>query len=124
MVPLEVTHQALATDEIIKRLRNANRPVANFAADLLIYFADSYKNVFGFPSPPVHDPCAVATVIDPTIVSTSAMYVEVETTSQLSAGRTVCDVYNKLGQPANAHVGYGLDVERFWDMLIEVLVSY
>ena len=52
------------------------------------------------------------------------MYVEIETTSQLSAGRTVCDVYNKLGQPVNAHVGYGLDVDRFWEMLIEVLVSY
>ncbi len=124
MVPLEVTHQALATEKIIARLRNASRPVANFAADLLVYFADSYKNVFGFPSPPVHDPCAIAAVIDSSIVPSSSMYVEIETTSQLSAGRTVCDVYNKLGQPANAHVGYGLDVERFWEMLIEVLVSY
>ena len=44
--------------------------------------------------------------------------------SQLSAGRTVCDVYNKLEQPTNARVGYGLDVDRFWEMLIEVLVAY
>ena len=124
MVPLEVTHQALATEERIARLRNAHRPVANFAADLLVYFADSYKNVFGFPSPPVHDPCAVAAVIDSSIIPSSSMYVEIETTSQLSAGRTVCDVYNKLEQPTNARVGYGLDVDRFWEMLIEVLVSY
>jgi len=124
MVPLEVTHQALATEEIVGRLRNANRPVANFAADLLVYFADSYKNVFGFSSPPVHDPCAVAAVSDPTIISISDMYVEIETVSQLSAGRTVCDVHNTLEKPINARVGYGLDVERFWEILIEVLASY
>jgi len=124
MVPLEVTHQALATEEIVGRLRNANRPVANFAADLLVYFADSYKNVFGFSAPPVHDPCAVAAVIDPTIISASDMYVEIETTGQLSAGRTMCDVYNTLEQPVNARVGYGLDVERFWEMLIGVLDAY
>jgi len=67
MSPLEVTHQALATDEILDHLRAANRPVATFVADLLIFFGDSYRNVFGFPAPPVHDPCAVAAVIDPDI---------------------------------------------------------
>src|SRR5215471_9977764 len=33
MVPLEVTHQALATDEVITRMRAAQRPVATLAAD-------------------------------------------------------------------------------------------
>ena len=124
MVPLEVTHQALATEEIVSRIRAANRPVANFAADLLVFFAGSYKNVFGFSAPPVHDPCAVAAVLEPEIIQAADMYVEIETTSTLSAGRTVCDVYGKLGKPVNALVGYGLDVERFWDMLIDTLVSY
>src|SRR6266705_1726670 len=50
MSPLEVTHQAQATDEVIGRLRGARRTVANFAADLLIFFGDTYRNVFGFPA--------------------------------------------------------------------------
>ena len=124
MVPLEVTHQALATEEIVSRIRAANRPVASFAADLLVYFAESYKNVFGFSAPPVHDPCAVAAVLDPSIISAADMYVEIETTSTLSAGRTVCDVYGKLEKPTNARVGYGLDVNRFWEMLIGAIVAY
>jgi len=124
MTPLEVTHQALTTGEIVKRLRDVSRPVASFAADLLAFFADSYKNVFGFPAPPVHDPCAVAAVIDPTIISASEMYVEIETMSTLSAGRTICDVYGKLGKPANVRVGYSLDVERFWEMLLDAILSY
>lgn len=124
MCPLEVTHQALAFDEIIRHLREAERPVASFAADLLVFFADTYKQVFGFPAPPVHDPCAVAAVIDPTIVHTKAMHIEIETVSELTSGRTVCDVYGKLEKEPNVHVGYALEIARFWEMVVTTILSY
>jgi inosine-uridine nucleoside N-ribohydrolase len=41
-----------------------------------------------------------------------------------TAGRTVCDVYGKLGKEETVRVGYALDVPRFWDMLITTLLSY
>src|SRR5581483_294598 len=124
MVPLEVTHQALATDEVLKHLRAVQRPVASFAADLLVFFADTYRQVFGFPAPPVHDPCAVAAVIEPDILKACMMHVEIETTGTWTAGRTVCDVYGQLGKEPNARVGYALDSKHFWDIMIEVLTSY
>src|SRR5437660_11992346 len=43
MCPLEVTHQALATEDVLGHLREANRPVATFAADLLDFFAGRYR---------------------------------------------------------------------------------
>jgi inosine-uridine nucleoside N-ribohydrolase len=124
MVPLEVTHQALATDEVLSRLRVGQYPVAMFAAGLLSFYAERYRSVFGFSAPPVHDPCAVAAVIDPTIISAHMTYVEIETVSELTAGRTVCDVYGTRGMTPNVRVGYALDVPRFWDMVIETLHSY
>ena len=124
MSPLEVTHQALATDEVLHRLWAAQRPVATFAADLLVFFADTYRNVFGFPAPPLHDPCAVAALIDPTIVRTHMMHVEVEITGTWTAGRTVCDVYGTLGKEPQVHVGYALDVSRFWEMVINTILTY
>jgi inosine-uridine nucleoside N-ribohydrolase len=124
MCPLEVTHQALATGDILDRLRAANRPVATFVADLLVFFGSTYRNVFGFPAPPVHDPCAVAAVIDPSIIRSRMMRVEIETTGEWTAGRTVCDVYGMLGQEPNARVGYALDAPRFWNMLVDVLLTY
>jgi inosine-uridine nucleoside N-ribohydrolase len=124
MVPLEVTHRALATEQIIARLRATNRTIANFAADLLIFFADRYRTVFGFTAPPVHDPCAVARIIDPEIVAASLMHVDIEVKGELTAGRTVCDTYHILGQPANIQVGQDLNVARFWDMVIDTLLSY
>jgi len=124
MVPLEVTHQALATSEVTARLRAAQRSVATFAADLLVFFAGTYRNVFGFPAAPVHDPCAVAAVIDPSILRAHTMRVEIETTGIWTAGRTVCDVYGKFGKKPNARVGYALEVERFWDMVIDTILTY
>ncbi len=124
MSPLEVTHQALATEEVIGRLRSTQRVVANFAADLLLFFGDTYRNVFGFPAPPVHDPCAVAAVIDPTLLHAHMAHVEIETMGEWTTGRTVCDVYGRWGKQPNARVGYALDVPRFWDMVIETLLTY
>lgn len=124
MSPLEVTHQAQATEAVISRLRDAKRTVANFAADLLVFFGNTYRNVFGFPAPPVHDPCAVAAVIDPTILHAHTMRVEIETMGEWTTGRTVCDVYGMLGKPANARVGYALDVTRFWEMVISTILTY
>jgi inosine-uridine nucleoside N-ribohydrolase len=124
LVPLEVTHQALATPEVLARLRAIERPVATLAADLLTFFASTYRQVFGFASPPVHDPCAVAAVIDPSLIATHEMYVALETRGEHTIGRTVCDVYGVLGRRPNACVGYSLAVERFWDLLIETLASY
>jgi len=114
----------LATDEVLARLRDAHRPVATLAADLLAFFASTYRRVFGFPAAPVHDPCAVAAVIEPDIIEAHMMRVEVETTGEWTAGRTVCDVHDTLAKEPNARVGYALDAPRFWDMVIETLLSY
>ncbi len=127
MVPLEVTHQALATPEVLHRLRVSGRRVACFAADLLVFFADTYLHVFGFTSPPVHDPCAVAAVIDPRILHAQRMHVEIETRGEWTTGRTVCDIYRKSdkeSKESDIRVGYALDVPRFWDIVIPTLLSY
>ncbi len=52
------------------------------------------------------------------------MHVEIETTGQWTAGRTVCDIFGRLGKEPNVCVGYALDVERFWQMVISTIVSY
>ena len=124
MVPLEVTHQALATPEVLHRLRVSGRRVACLSADLLTFFGSTYLHVFGFTHPPVHDPCVVAAVIEPNVVSARKMHVEIETKGEWTTGRTVCDVYGKSDKEASIDVGYALDVPRFLDILIHTLLSY
>jgi len=70
MVPLEVTHTALATPEVLGQLLTSRQPITPFKLlmqQLLTFFADTYRQVFAFQDPPLHDPCAVAYVIDPSL---------------------------------------------------------
>ncbi len=124
MIGLDVTHQAQATPEVRARIRALGSPVARLVDDLLGFFGETYLQVYGFPAPPVHDPCAVARVIDPTLIRCMPMHVAVELRGEWTTGRTVCDRYGRTGQPANAEVGLQLDVARFWDLLIETLTTY
>ena len=124
LVPLEVTHRALATDDVLGRISALDTRVAETSVALMRYFADTYRRVFDFDAPAVHDPCAVAAVIDPGIIPTRRMNVVVDTDSSVSLGRTSCDVYGKSGLPANADVAVGLEVERFWETMIAALATY
>lgn len=124
VVPLEVTHRALATPEVLARIETIGTPVAEMAVALMRYFAETYERVFGFDAPAVHDPCAVAAVIEPRVVEVRPMHVAIETGSRHSDGRTLCDVHGVTGQPPNAAVGVALDVEAFWDLMIGAIGAY
>jgi inosine-uridine nucleoside N-ribohydrolase len=124
MIGLDVTHTVLATPRVRARVRALGTPVAHLVDDLLGFFAATYRRVFGFAAPPLHDPCAVAHVVDPTLLRTQPMHVDIELRGEFTAGRTVCDVHGVTGKPANAHVGMQIDVPRFWDLLIDTLATY
>jgi inosine-uridine nucleoside N-ribohydrolase len=124
LVPLEVTHRALATEPVLARISALGTPVAAAADALLRFFTDAYREVFGFEAPAVHDPCAVAAVIDPSIVPTRHLNVAIETESELTAGRSVVDVHGRTGRTPNVDVAMDLDVARFWDLVIAALASY
>ena len=65
MIPLEVTHTALADRLVLEQICVRGTPFLDLIKEIITYFADTYSEMFGFESPPIHDPCAVAYVIDP-----------------------------------------------------------
>jgi inosine-uridine nucleoside N-ribohydrolase len=81
MVPLEVSHTALVTPDIVQRIEKFHSLFGNMMVELLNFFAKSYKEVFKFPFPPLHDPLAVAYAINPSIFETELMRVDIETSS-------------------------------------------
>jgi inosine-uridine nucleoside N-ribohydrolase len=124
MVPLETTHQALATPAVMGRIAALDFPLAHLCVELLEFFTETYLRVFGFAAPAVHDPCALAWLIDPTMVPARPMHVAIETSAEFSYGRTVCDVYGVTGRAPNADVSVGLEVDRFWDLMVGAIGSY
>jgi inosine-uridine nucleoside N-ribohydrolase len=119
MTGLDVTHQAGADPEVRERLRTTGR-VGGVVAGFLDFFAATYESVFGFDDPPLHDPVAVAAVLEPDLLKTRPMRVDIECESDLTRGETVCDFYGVTGKPPNAEVGVELDREAFFELLEEV----
>jgi pyrimidine-specific ribonucleoside hydrolase len=120
MSGLDVTHQAGAGPAERENLRSLG-PIGVVVAELLEYFAGTYERVYGFGAPPLHDPVAVAAVMEPGVLKTRPMRVDVECESELTRGETVCDFYGVSGKPPNAEVGVELDRGRFFDLLCGVL---
>jgi len=120
MSGLDITHQAGAGPEERERLRATGR-VGGVVAGFLDYFAATYERVFGFDDPPLHDPVAVAAVLEPGLLKTRPMRVDIECESALTRGETVCDFYGVTGREPNAEVGVDLDREGFFNLLHRVL---
>ena len=65
MVPLEVTHTALAMPAVLRRLAARSTPFLRLVHRLLLFFAQTYRDIFSFEHPPLHDPLAVFYVACP-----------------------------------------------------------
>ena len=118
MIGLNVTHQALADDAVCTRIAAIGTPLADTCVELLRFFGGTYRDIWGFPAPPLHDPVAVANVIDPTIVRTVHTRLDIELDGTFTRGATVVDRYRRTGRPPNAHVAVGIDTGAFWDLMI------
>jgi inosine-uridine nucleoside N-ribohydrolase len=117
MCGLNVTHQALVTPDVVARLEALGGAIGPVCVELMTFFASSYRELFGFQAPPLHDPVAVARVIDPSLVECVDAHVAIEVVGEHTRGATVVD----LAAAPNAKVAVGLDVPRFWDRLLAAL---
>ena len=122
MVGLDVTHQALLTDEHAAGLRENGR-VGSVVADLLEFYGTFHKQVYDFEGSPIHDAVAVAQVIRPDLLELRPLNVEIDRESELCRGRTVVDVWKRTGREANARVAVGIDAPGFIELLLERLGS-
>lgn len=122
MIGLDLTHQALATPDVTGRISALDTPSARLADQIVRGYREGYVRAFGFPSPPLHDACAVATVADPTLTTCVDAHVAVETHGLLTSGMTVTDFDLGMG-PANAKVATTLDRGRFWDLMLDALAT-
>ncbi len=118
MVGLDVTHQARMGRAHGERLRGEGS-CGTFVAELLEFYVRFHQEVYGLDSSPIHDAVAVADVIWPDLIEAERFYVEIETSSALTAGRTVVDRWHVTDQPPNVRVGMAIDGDRFAELVVE-----
>ena len=121
MVGLEVTHLALATAEVRRRIEAIRTAPARLVLELLEFYRGTYQERQGFADPPVHDPCAVAYVIDPSVLTVRPTMVDVELSGVLTAGMTVADFRHEAPAGCTTSVAVDLDSARFWNLVVDAL---
>lgn len=121
MIGLDATHQALATDAVAARIAAVGTGPARFVGELLEFFAHSYKDAQGFDHPPVHDPCAVAYLIDPSLLRVVTAPLDVELTGGLTLGMTVADLRGPAPEGCTTQVALDIDNDRFWGLVVDAL---
>ncbi|MFC5503450.1 nucleoside hydrolase [Lysinimonas soli] len=121
MIGLDVTHQALATDEVVAAIAAVGTAPARFVGELMEFFAHAYRDTQGFDHPPVHDPVAVAYLIDRSLVRTVAAPIEIERRGEFTLGMTVVDLRAAAPDDCVTRVGLDLDADRFWALVVDAL---
>ena len=99
MVGLDVTHRAMLSAARAEALRETGHAGA-VVADLHAFYRRFHLEVYGHDDTPVHDALAVAHVIDPKILHTAQLNVELDVTQGPCRGRTVVDQLRRTDRPA------------------------
>ncbi len=140
MCGINLTRQAILTQSEIDDFDAIGSRASIFCADLLRFFmAASSEGPGGGVS--IHDSCAVAWLIDPTLIKAVDMHVTVELRGEYTRGMTVCD-YRHLrsteptvdlsriptatlrGKPSNCEAALEIDVERFLNLIRSTIMMY
>lgn len=118
MVGLNLTHQALATPEVVARMRAMDHHVGRVAAEWMGFFGSSYRAIWEFDAPPVHDPCTIAALLRPELVGWRRAFVTVELDGTWTRGMTVVDLFDRYRREPNCDVVMTLDAPGYWDLVL------
>ena len=122
MVGLDLTHDALATPSVAAAIAAVDTAPARFVGELLEFFGETYRDQQGFEHPPVHDPCAVAYVIDQSVMETVRVPLDIELAGTLTLGMTVADFRAPAPDDCTTQVARKLDHPKFWALVTDALV--
>jgi purine nucleosidase len=94
-------------------------PIVRYLADALRFYMEFHSRYDGFYGAFIHDPLALAAALDPTLVRTEPLTVDVELGGRLTTGETVADWRRVWGRPPNVDVAVEADTARFMALFIE-----
>jgi purine nucleosidase len=97
----------------------ASNPIVRYIADALRFYMEFHSRYDGFYGAFIHDPLAVAAALDPSLIRTEALPVDVELGGTLTTGETVTDWRRVWGRPPNLDIAVEADAEEFLRRFVE-----
>lgn len=124
MVGLDATHKSYLTGEEVDNLaKNYKSDKVKTAIKLLKYTEELCKN-YGHDGIVMHDPTAVAAVMDPSVIMCNKYHVDIETVGEVTRGKTVVDMDDVKKLDKNVNVALDTDRQKFVKMMENMLNYY
>jgi purine nucleosidase len=131
---LDVTERAKLTPEHLAELRRravdpaagqvpADNAILRFIDDALRFYMEFHSRYDGFYGAFIHDAMAVAAALDPSLVRTEPLAVQVELGGTWTTGETVTDWRRVWGRPPNLDVAVEAETDRFFERLLDRLAA-
>src|ERR1700691_5527644 len=133
MVGLDVGDKTLYDQAHLDQLSKTHGPENDFAVKVLTFLLGQEAKYGAGGGSPMYDPLAVGTAIDPSIVSTQPMHVDVESRGEFTRGETVANRRNAVERNVlhgdryiiegvdhvepNVEVCTGVNAEKFLQLL-------
>lgn len=126
-VGLDVTNQTRLTRSHATRLAERRGPASAFIQELLAVSLERTRSL-GLDGVAMHDPLTLAAAVDPTLLQTRLMRVDIEVESPLTLGMTLADrrpwrALEAEVLPANVHVAHQVDSERAIQLILATLAG-
>ena len=119
MVGLDATEKTFVYKEEIEKILSRKTKISEQAENLFQSSLNVAKK-FGNKGAVIHDALAIASVIEPDIIESEYIHVDIETKGEFTLGKTVVD--NK--KEPNIDVALDADREKFVHMLEEMMIKY
>ena len=103
--------------KIIKSMNENKNKSSKFFGELMEFYTIFHKELYETEETPLHDPCVIAYLLDPSIFSGKEVNVTVEENSELTRGETVVDWLGVTKRPVNCFVMNEANDEKFFQLL-------
>ena len=118
LMPLDVTHKALAGEARVAPFRQLGTAAGDSVAGMLAFFDRHDTEKYGADGAPLHDPTTVAYLIDPDLFAGRKCHVEIVRDGP-AEGMTMVDWWRVTGNEPNAMVINEVDADGFFALLLE-----
>lgn len=124
LIPLDATHKALISLNDCEYLEQFDTKAIKATVKFVRKRIEGYRiyqPLDDQDSTPLHDALAVCALIDPSVVTTKFVNVNVDFHGGFADGQTVCDMEGRFGGKPNINFAYTSDKEKFLNILADIL---
>ncbi len=123
MIPLDVTHQALATIPRLQAIKNLGNKTGAAIFEMLTFSERFDLKKYKWDGAPLHDPCVIAYLLEPEIFEGRFINVQIEVNSELTRGMSVADYWGVTEKKPNVNFLRHINADRYYSVLTERLAK-